>query len=250
MTMAPNESLSLFPDDPSPLAKRASVLLTKRAAEQSTAHMSASKADLVREALSYAVSAHSQDVPISPQNLIELGCSEEAAESLSEAPFWDALARRGINKPTSSRHVLSERQVHALSILTNVTDRRSPRTKLSSIGVEWYEYQAWSHDPLFARQHRALSEKNLRVTQGLVLDAVTTAAASGDLNAAKYFNQLSGRYDPNTITAEGSNVREMLAVVSEILQEELAGYPELMRAIGGRMAVVIGVGELERKAIN
>lgn len=166
------------------------------------------------------------DVPISL--LIELLSNEKFARILEERGVIDDESPVG----------MTERQMQTLALLTNFTDKRAIQTKLRSIGVPDWEFQQWlGGNSRFKRLYRKFSEQLFDEAQPAVNVALSTLAVEGDLRAIKYFNEISGRWDPNS--KQVMDVQALLRGIMEILTSTITD-PDLLRLIGGKLAVLVG----------
>jgi hypothetical protein len=158
-------------------------------------------------------------------------------ELVANNKFALVLEKRGViddNSPIG----MTERQMQTLTVLTNFTDKRSLKTKLSSIGVAEFEFQQWlGGNSRFKRLYRKFSEALFEEAQPAVNVALATIASDGDLRAIKYFNEISGRWDPNS--KQVMDVQALLRGIVEILTSTITD-PHLLQQIGGRLSVLVG----------
>lgn len=133
------------------------------------------------------------------------------AKILASDEFTDAAVARGI--PWDNFNGLTAEQMLVAQIVTNPTDKRPLRAKLKSAGVTYAQYRAWMHQPVFSQYMN-------RITEGMLVDHIpdfntvlTNKALSGDINALKYVNELSGRHDPNR-----QQVLDLQAIVQNLLE--------------------------------
>jgi len=125
-----------------------------------------------------------------------------------------AMAARGV--PWRSIDGLTSQQYYALALLNNPTDRRSLGNKLEALGINYNVYRAWMRQPAFANAVKTLSEQMLQDSQGQAHAALIKGMEKGDINAIKYFNELTGRHDPSRLQAQ--DLMTVLAQVVEIIQ--------------------------------
>jgi hypothetical protein len=192
-----------------------------------------------RRAISAAAIIYNRGLPVTIDSILEAQPwipRETLAKLFAHREWARALRDRGVGADFMG---LNERQMMALAHMTNFTDKRSEAAKLRSLGIESWEFQTWlSGNAEFARLYREASERLFKEAQAAVNIALVNESTKGNVGAIKYFNQLSGRYDPNSVNT--MNVQQVLQAVVEILSEELRDKPDLLRTIGGRLALVAG----------
>lgn len=156
---------------------------------------------------------------------------------LGNDQFSKALEMRGAIEPNSTVG-LTERQILTLNMLTNFADTRSIDTKLRSAGIKKSEFQQWlGRDTKFKRMYRALSEDLFDHAQAAVNVATVQGAVNGDIRFVKYFNEMTGRWDPST--QQSMDVQVLLRGIAEILTSTIHD-PELLRQIGGKLSILMG----------
>lgn len=157
-----------------------------------------------------------------------------------DAFFANPLARkallvRGISLTPNATGVLTPEQLASANLMLDLRDNRSQRNKLKDLGVPTQKWEAWLRDPAFQSylQQRAenLLGDNLHESHLALVDRVR----SGDVNAIKYYNEITGRYIPAS-TAK-VDVNAVLMRVLEIIQkyvrdpEVLSGMAEELLAL-------------------
>lgn len=120
-------------------------------------------------------------------------------------PEWrQALEYRGIAWDDKAGLSLEQRSV--IIKLADVSDRRGLGVKLRELGVPMARYQAWLRHPLFREQVNEAAERVLEEAIAPSLTAFASAAASGDLNAARFVLEVTGRWNPNQQSLEDARV--------------------------------------------
>lgn len=165
--------------------------------------------------------------------------------------FRAALEERGIplynlGDSESGKYVLSPEQLVVANVMLDLRDNRSQKKKLADLGVPTNRYEAWLRDPAFQHYIRTRSENilgdNLHESHLALVDRVR----SGDINAIKYFNEITGRYVPASngqvdITAVLMRVLEIIqkyvidSDVQSLMAEELL---EIANTVGVRTGAV------------
>jgi hypothetical protein len=147
----------------------------------------------------------------------------------NQKSFESVLALKGILKKGSG---LTYDQMRTLRYLTDVTVRGTLETRLKTLGVSWERFQNWQRDRRFNEQFKAISEEILDQAQPLVMMELTRNSVRGNLEAIKYFHQITGRYDGAVSAAD---LQAFLNGLVEILQLEVSDQSTLRR-IGLKLA--------------
>lgn len=147
----------------------------------------------------------------------------------NQKKFEATLALKGILKKGSG---LTYDQMRALRYLTDVTVRGTLETRLKHLDISWERFQNWQRDPKFNSQFKRISEEVLDQAQPLVMMELTRQGVRGNLEAIKYFHQITGRYD-GAISA--ADLQAFLNGLIEILQFEVK-EEETLRSIGHKLA--------------
>lgn len=125
--------------------------------------------------------------------------------ALIVTPEWaEALRYRGIEWDEKAGLSLEQRSV--LLKLADVGDRRSLGVKLREMGVPMARYQAWLKHPHFRELVNSAAEQVLEEAIAPSLTAFATAAAAGDLNAAKFVLEITGRWNPSQQSLEDARL--------------------------------------------
>lgn len=143
--------------------------------------------------------------------------------------YESALALKGVLKRGSG---LTYDQLRCLDYLTDVTVRGTLETRLKHLGVSWQLFESWQRDARFNEQFKAISEDVLNQAQPLVMMELTRQGVRGNLEAIKYFHQVTGRYDGAVSAAD---LQAFLNGLVEILQLEVSDTSTLKR-IGLKLA--------------
>lgn len=132
---------------------------------------------------------------------------------------------------------LDERMLICLQEVTNIASRATLETRLTRAGIKLWEFQAWLNYKPFRDELNHLSDKMMNNASSLVDVALTSQAVNGNLESIKYWDQRTGKFDPNKQTQ--IDVKQFLEGVVRILQECITD-PELLLEIGGKLAVLTG----------
>lgn len=162
-------------------------------------------------------------------------------KALKKVTFRDGLLARGIkisllegldeeDSATPWRKwVLTEEQLACANVLLDFADTRSRAKKLSELGISTGKYQSWLKDPAFQGYLRDRSEGALQDNQHEAHLALIDRVSTGDINAIKYYNELSGRYVPSR--SSNIDINTVLLRVIEVIQRHVQD-PVALSSIG------------------
>lgn len=155
----------------------------------------------------------------------EFGFSAFDLERLHASKFYKiCLDSRGIRMREGN---LSEKQIAAITVVSNIHDTRPNAAKLAGIGVTSEEYYGWQQDPKFKAELEARAEDLLGNLYPEAVQALGKQVKGGNINALKFYWEVSGRMD----TPELVNVKMMMQRVIEAVQKHVKD-PEVLAAIG------------------
>lgn len=169
-------------------------------------------------------------------------------QKFREAVLVRGLSLRGLDGSPGAG-VLTEQQLVVANAMLDLRDNRSQKKKLTEYGISTAKWEAWLRDPVFQNYLRTRAENllgdNLHESHLALVDRVRT----GDINAIKYFNEITGRYTP--AANDKADVSAVLFGVVEILQKHLkdanvlSAIADDLLALGARH----GVGGNQRNHI-
>lgn len=155
------------------------------------------------------------------------GCSYESVQLLNRNKFWlQSLRRRGIGFPDTLKGTLSDKQIAAVAVLTNLHDGRSTEAKMASLDVTSAELQGWYQDPTF---RRTMTERADEAFDNLHADANMEFAKlvrKGNFNAIKLYFDMTGK----TQNQEAVDVKQTVQILIESVQKNIKD-PEVLEAI-------------------
>lgn len=143
---------------------------------------------------------------------------------LSSEEYRDAMLARGI-RVGKSRGLLPE-QAYALEILTDPSRTGTFQNKLKTAGITYTKWRSWLKDPTFSAAFNAITENAILEHQGDVNTALINKALSGDMRAIEYYNQFSGRFDPNRIQV--TNLQAIISGLIEIIVRHVSDEKVLL----------------------
>lgn len=153
-------------------------------------------------------------------------------EMYAHPGFRDALRRHGI--VLSDDLMLSQDQLAALALLTDISDRRSNGVKMAALGLNSGVLSAWMRNPVF-REER--SRRAREITEDSVATARERLAANvdgGDQRAIEFTMAMTGVYSP--ALAANQDAMKVVYAVLEAVQKHVED-PEVLRSILGEVQV-------------
>lgn len=147
---------------------------------------------------------------------------------LHSSTFYNnCLKSRGIRRDPKE---YTEKQVAALALITNFSDKRSTEAKLASIGVTPEMYQGWLRDSSFKRELQSRADDVLDNVFPEAQVALAKKVKSGDVPALKFYYEITGRSN----SPEVINVRLAVARVIEAIQKHVKD-PAILQAIAAEI---------------
>lgn len=159
------------------------------------------------------------------------------SESLKNPVLQTALENRGIEWRPVSSDLLSAEQIATLQVLLDISDRRTIKDKLKSLGVSPAKYYGWKKQPKFIEAYREASEALYGESLPEVHRSVIQEAVNGSYQHQKLMLAISGRWDEKKQN-EQMNVRYILMKVLEIIQVHVSD-PEKLQAIAGEFETLL-----------
>lgn len=144
----------------------------------------------------------------------------------SSAHFKEGMHERGIEVDPSVGE-LTEEQLTCLALMTNITDRRSPKSKLAALQIPYAKYAGWLKQKPFNDAMRRIAGKGLDEAIPLAEIQLARAASEGDLASTKFLFEVTGRYNP--MQQQAIDSQALIAVMIDAAQEVLGHDPELLR---------------------
>lgn len=166
------------------------------------------------------------------------GCSLEQVKKLNSHKFWlQALDRRGIGRPGLGFE-LTDRQVAAISLITNFNVLEPLPIRLAAIGVTEEELAGWYDNPVFQNSLRNRADSVLENVSTDATVELARAIKKGDFRAIKFYYEITGRAQ----SQEAVDIKRAMQVLIEAVQkhvkddtvlEAIASEVQSMRAIQG-----------------
>lgn len=160
----------------------------------------------------------------------------KVVECLSNPLLQQSLEARGIPMFSDLEETLKPQQIAIINLLLNPADRRSQTAKLQALGINPSTFYGWKRQKVFQEALRTQGERLFGDTQAEVHLALTKQAIAGDMNAIKYYNEMSGRYNPRQ-TDEKLNVQMVILRLYETIQKHIQD-PDVLTAIANDFSEV------------
>lgn len=144
------------------------------------------------------------------------------------------LVRRGVPLSRETDY-LTPKQLVAIAHLTDSSRKDSLKRRLVTAGVTYQQHTLWLKNPRYKAEFEAFASDILDSSVAQVNMGLVNAAAAGKVDAIKHYNELTGRYDPNSKTV--LDTMAIMAGVVEIIQDVIKD-PEQLRAIAGKLAML------------
>lgn len=172
-------------------------------------------------------------------DIVEAGYSKQAFHVCLKLPqFQLGLEQRGIvpyallNSNGKIPEGLTSEQLVAANTMLDLIDNRSQKKKLQDLEITSQTWNAWLRNPRFNAYLRARSEALLKDSIHDSHLALVDRVKSGDINAIKYMNEITGRFVP--AQTKGVDLHEVLFKVLEIIQQCVTD-PNVQALIAGKL---------------
>lgn len=166
--------------------------------------------------------------PLDEELVQKFGFTKTQLLQMHNSKYYDrCLKDRGITREDRD---LSERQVAAISVITNFSDQRPTSVKLVSIGVSEEELNGWYSNPIFQRELAARADSILDNIFPEAQAQLARQIKAGSFPALKFYYEITGRaQSPETV-----NVKMAMMRLIEIVQKHVQD-PDILRAIASDM---------------
>lgn len=135
--------------------------------------------------------------------------------ALQSEKFAFHCIERGIPyiRSKAMRAGLTAEQMYVASIMLDMGTVGDTKARLRKAGISWATWQTWMKNPVFRKMIQAGADAILQDSYLGINRAMVQQAEKGDVSAAKFVFELTGRYDPNA-----KQVMEVQAVISSMLE--------------------------------
>ena len=159
--------------------------------------------------------------------------------SLDKQVVKSTLKRRGI-EPLNSDGLVSVEQAYLVNILLDTLDKRGVREKLKALkeatGIEitFAQYSAWMKDPNFMRYLNMRAQLVFDSVQPIAKKQLVAAIDSGNLDAIKYYNEMTGVYSARQ--ADMIDLRKIFAQIIDVLTRHCS--PDVVLAVASELETI------------
>lgn len=136
---------------------------------------------------------------------------------------------------------LHPRQLLALSIMTDVSSRMTLKTRLSRAGIDEREWQNWLRNEQFRNKFEKISREVFIKSQSSIDLQVASGALDGKLEFIKYYNEITGRFDPKTRSRQ--DIQQVLQAVVEIITRNVTD-PVILNRISSELQMQLNALDL------
>ena len=167
------------------------------------------------------------------KDIINKECPVDLDTCLKKESFKVGLANRGIT--IGKQNGLLPEQISAVILVTDYSDRRSLQQKLRSLGIKSATWNGWLRSDRFRALLFNSSQANFEDGILAAREGLIRAAERGDVQAIKFFMEITGRYNPR-----GEETADFKRIIIKLL-EVIARHetPEKMQLIEQDFAVEI-----------
>lgn len=149
---------------------------------------------------------------------------ENRFTGLAEDWFADFVGNSMVQKSFTARGIiyppmedaLSPEQMHAVSVMSDLVDRRSDEKKLRDLGITTRQWSTWLQDDNFAGYLRDRSELMVRNSVHEMHRGLMKGVRNGNVASVKLAYELTGRYRPDQEAQV--DVRRILHTFIEVIQ--------------------------------
>lgn len=157
---------------------------------------------------------------------------------MANPTFIEALSNRGIQAPLSDGlpDELTQEQVAAVGLVLDYADKRSHNTKLRSLGITPGKWQGWLKNQVFKDYLHTLSTHSLEDALHVAHTGLISATERGDVNAIKYYMELTGRFSSDS--GQTQNFKVMIQRIVESVQRHVKD-PDIIRLLASDFEVIM-----------
>ena len=167
----------------------------------------------------------------------KFGFTHEQITVINTSKFWKICLRdRGIRLPDEDPYTFTEKQVAALSIMTNFSDKRPVDARLMDIHVTPEQFHGWMSDPAFKDAYNRRSEDAFVNFAPVATMRLGELINKGNFPAIKFYYEITGR----AASPEAINLKQAMQVIIEAVQKHVKD-PEVLAAIVGEVRTVRGL---------
>ena len=169
--------------------------------------------------------------PAPEEIMARFGCTLQQVNLLNRHKFWlQSLSVRGIALPTLSDtgiQELTDKQIAAITMLTNFNDLEPMDQKMAAIGVTTEELNGWYQNPYFKRALQNRADTVLDNVSSTATVELARGIQKGDFRFIKFYYEITGQAQ----SPEAVNVKQAMQILVEAVQKHVKD-PELLKKIG------------------
>lgn len=176
------------------------------------------------------------------------------SDALADPIFVSALNNRGVDIPNlvksssvekTQSSDLTPAQVACIMSLTNFHDRRSQAAKLKDLGISSTQYRGWIKNKSFKNFLHNASTTNFEDSLDHAHAGLMTAVDKGDVNAIKFYLEMTGRYNSAQDNPEIQNLKIVMAKLFEAIQRVITD-PLQLAQLQQEFDYVLSGGSVEK----
>jgi len=123
---------------------------------------------------------------------------------------------------------MNERQLMALNVVADTTDKRSKTAKLKALGVSSVEWRGWMRQKEFNDSFTAMVSTAVKDAIPMAEIKLAEMAEAGDLNTIKFLFEYTGKYNP--AQQQAVDAQALMNVMIDAAQEVFGkAEPELFK---------------------
>jgi len=123
---------------------------------------------------------------------------------------------------------MNERQLMALNVVADTTDKRSKTAKLKALGVSSVEWRGWMRQKEFNDSFSAMVSTAVKDAIPMAEIKLAEMAEAGDLNTIKFLFEYTGKYNP--AQQQAVDAQALMNVMIDAAQEVFGkAEPELFK---------------------
>lgn len=167
-----------------------------------------------------------QRYPEAHEIMARFGCTLQQVSKLNTHRYWlECLKNRGIALPGISG--LTDKQIAAISMLTNFNVVEPMEEKMAQIGVTEEELNGWYQNPEFQKALSVRADNVLRNVSSTATVELARGIKKGDFRFIKFYYEITGQAQ----SPEAVNVKQAMQILVEAVQKHVKD-PEVLKAIG------------------
>lgn len=162
-------------------------------------------------------------------------------EKYLKEKFWAnptvrrSLVASGIDIEKVNASGLEPVQILAANVMLNINDKRSTRKKLQELGITTQKWAGWLREPRFSNYLNERTKALFGNSDWVAYNNVLQKMNEGDFNAARFFMELRGIYNPKLDI--NVNVEVVVNRVLEIVAKHV-GDAETLMAIADEIETI------------